>query len=318
MNSSKLVFPVCIVVLVSLLPLAGNAQLAGHNTRGDYGLQAGTQAPPGFYIVPLYFDYTADTLRDGNGDRFEPLNGGGNVDAHAAIVGLLWTSNKKILGGNYGAAIYPGVTNNALELPALQTNTKTSTGFADVYVQPIVLGWSKARADFTAGLGIYAPTGEYEDGGDNNRGLGMWSYELFGGTTLYFDDARTWHLAATAFYETHGNKKGTDIRVGDIVTIEGGLGKSFMEGALSVGVAYYGQWKISDDDFGSTLPGGPFLDRHRVLGFGPEVTLPLASKTRLYGFLNLRYFWETGARTTLEGNSFLVTITFPVPSISLQ
>ena len=47
-----------------------HAQLSGHNTKGDFGLQSGTQAPPGFYVVPLYYDYSADTLRDGNGDKF--------------------------------------------------------------------------------------------------------------------------------------------------------------------------------------------------------------------------------------------------------
>ena len=234
-----------------------HAQLSGHNTKGDFGLQSGTQAPPGFYVVPLYYDYSADTLRDGNGDKFDPLGGGGSLDAGAAIAGLLWVSEKKFLGGTYGFSVWPGVTNNALELPALQTNSKTSTGLADLYIQPVILGWNKAQADFTAGLGIYAPTGEFEAGGDSNRGLGMWSYEIFGGTTLYFDEARTWHFAATAFYETHGEKDGTDIRVGDILTLEGGLGKSFMDGAANAGIAYYAQWKLTDDDFGLGL-------RHQV------------------------------------------------------
>ena len=238
----------------------------------------------------------------------------------STIVGLLWVSEKKIFGGTYGFAIWPGVTNNALELPAAQVDDKTSTGFADLYIQPITLGWNTDRADFFAGLGIYAPTGKYEAGGDSNRGLGMWSYELLGGTTVYFDAARTWHFAAIAAYETHGKKDGTDVRVGDLITLEGGFGKSFMDGTANFGVAYYAQWKVSDDDFGLgfSLPGGPLLDRHRVYGFGPEVTIPLASKSKLFGFLNLRYFWETGARTTLEGNTFLATFSFPVPSIPLQ
>jgi hypothetical protein len=308
------------LLLVILLPLSSHAQLAGHNTKGDFGLQSGTQAPPGFYVVPLFYDYSADTVRDGNGDRFDPLGGGGSVDAQALIGGLLWVSEKKFLGGTYGFAVWPGVTNNAIAIPVLETGSKTSTGLADLYIQPINLGWNKTGADFTAGLGIYAPTGDYTAGGDSNRGLGMWSYEIFGGTTVYFDEARTWHFAATAFYETHGKKDGADIRVGDILTLEGGLGKSFMEGAVNVGIAYYAQWKITDDDFGVGFipPGGPILDRHRVFGFGPEITLPLASKAKLYGFLNLRYFWETGARTTLEGNTFVATFTFPIPSIPLQ
>jgi hypothetical protein len=182
------------------------------------------------------------------------------------------------------------------------------------------LGWNTARADFIAGLGMYAPTGEWELAGDNNRGLGMWSYEVFGGSTVYFDAARSWHFSILAAYETHGKKEDTNIRVGDLLTLEGGLGKSFMDGVLAVGVTYYAQWKISEDDLGLgfSLPAGPFSNKHRVFGFGPEVMLPIASKKKLFGFLTLRYLWETDARSTLEGNSFVAMLSFPVPSIPLQ
>ena len=282
---------------------------------------AGTAATPhpGTW-VDLSYDYSADTLRDRNGDRLAPTDFGGSVDARAALVGLMYVSEKKILGGNYSFAIWPGLTNNALGFPPLQIDERVSTGFADLYIQPVVLGWKTPRADFMAGVGIYAPTGEFEVDGEENRGLGMWGYELFGATTLYFDEAQTWHFATIAAYETHGKKDGTDIRVGDLITLEGGLGKSFKGGLANVGIAYYAQWKVSDDDFGSlgTLPGFPAIDRHRVFGIGPEVTIPLASKEKLYGFLNLRFFWETGARSTLEGNTFVATFTFPVPSIPLQ
>jgi len=48
-------------LLLSLLfPLYVSAQLSGHNTKGDFGLQSGTQAPPGFYVVPLIYNYTAE------------------------------------------------------------------------------------------------------------------------------------------------------------------------------------------------------------------------------------------------------------------
>lgn len=298
------------------------AQMAGHNGKGDVGLMAGTQAPPGFYVMPSYFNYYADTVRDGDGDKVPPiLGGGGSIDSDAALLGLLWVSDTKIFGGNYSASIWPSITNSAVEFPAFPAlDSNVSSGFGDLYIQPISLGWNKERADFIAGVGIYAPTGQYELGGENNRGLGMWSYELFGATTLYLNSAKTWHLAAFAAYETHGKKKGTDARVGDLITLEGGLGMSFMEGAASAGIAYYAQWKITDDDFGLdfTPPGGPLLERHRVYGLGPEVTFPIASRKKLYGFINLRYIWEMGAVQSMEGNSFMLTLSFPVPSIPLQ
>ncbi len=304
--------------LLLLYPLASEAQLSGHNTRGDYGLMSGTQVPVGTYGVGMYYDFSADTLRNRNGDSLPAISDGGSVDIRAAVAGLIKTTDKKLFGGNYGFAIYAVATNNAVELPAFQTDTETSTGLGDTYIQPLILGWTTKRADFMAGLGVYVPTGRYDPDADDNRGLGMWSYEAFAGTTVYFDEARTWHFAGTAFYETHGKKEDTDIRVGDILTIEGGFGKSFMDGAASAGLAYYAQWKVSRDDFGATPPAGPFLAKHEVYGFGPELTLPLASKSKLYGFANLRYFWETGAKSTLEGDTFLLTLSFPIPSISLQ
>jgi hypothetical protein len=148
----------------------------------------------------------------------------------------------------------------------------------------------------------------------------MWSYELSAGTTVYLDEAKSWNFAATAFYETHGKKEGTNIRVGDLLTVEGGLGKSFMEGSVNVGIAYYAQWKLSDDKIGiSPAPvAGRELGRHRVYGFGPELTLPLATKKTLFGFPNLRYLWETGGRTSLQGNTFVATLIFPIPGYPLQ
>ncbi len=268
----------------------------------------------------MYYRYSADEFHDRNGDRFSALGGGGSIDATAWLLGALWVSEHKVFGGNYSFVVFPGVTNNALGFPPLGTDERVSTGLADFYFQPVNLGWSTSRADFTAGIGIFAPTGEYEPGGSSNRGLGMWSNELFAGTTVYFDEARSWHFAATAFYETHGKKDGTNIRVGDILTVEGGLGKSFMEGAVNVGLAYYAQWKLTDDDFGIGLAPvlGRELGRHRVYGFGPELTVPLMTKKTLCGFLNLRYFWETGARTSLQGNTFVATLTFPIPGYPLQ
>ncbi len=199
-------------------------------------------------------------------------------------------------------------------------NESVSTGFADLYIQPINLGWHTDRADYIAGLGIYAPTGEYEEGGDDNTGLGMWSLEFFAGATLYFDEAKSWHIAANAYYETHSEKEDSDITVGDILTIEGGLGKSFMDGAISVGAAYYAQWKLEEDDIPNLdlLPSGRSVGKYSVYGIGPELSLPLATSKTLYDFLHARYFWEFDAESTFEGESLVVTLTFPIPSVPLQ
>lgn len=312
-----------LLVAVSLVVVAApaRAQLSGHNLKGDFGLRSGSQPDPGFYLSPMFLAYSADTLRNRNGDSIgiDPERRGG-LDARAYAVVLSYVTDFTLLGAHVGFMAAPSLTNNNLEIPILESESRTDTAFADLYVQPFVLGWHTARADVTAGLGFFAPTGKYEPGGQDNVGLGMWSYEVFAGTTLYFDEKKSWTLATTAFYETHGKKEDSDVRVGDILTLEGGLGKSFLDGALSVGVAYYAQWKVTDDDFGLDfdLPGGPLLAKHRVYGFGPEVTIPIASKTKLFALVNGRYFWETGARTTVEGSTLLITMTVPIPAVRIK
>ena len=71
------------------------------------------------------------------------------------------------------------------------------------------------------------------------------------------------------------------------------------------------------------LPGGDeieldFPNKHKVFGFGPDVTLPIATKSKLYALVNIRYLWETGARVKTQGETLVVTATFPVPSIKLK
>ena len=146
----------------------------------------------------------------------------------------------------------------------------------------------------------------------------------FLGTTVYFDQKRTLSLAATAYWEIHGDKKDTNVNVGQILTLQGGLGKSFLGGGLIMGAAYYGQWKLTEDRLAEfELPGRDPIDvtipgKHRVFGFGPDVTLPVASKAKLFALVNIRYLWETGAQLKTEGQTLVVTATFPVPSVRLQ
>lgn len=296
------------------------AQFLGHNTPGDYGVASGTQPPPGDYLSALFIRYDGDEVLDNNGDVIAFPAGGGDLDINGYALSWWHVSERKIWGADYSFMVAPALTDNRLEIPVLGQAQSTSTGLADTYIQPVNLAWHTNRADYMAGIGVYAPTGRYTPGADDNLGLGMWSLEVFGGTTIYFDEAKTWSFAATAFYETHSEKEGTDVTVGDILTLEGGFGKSFLDGAASLGIAYYGQWKITDDDFGGFVPPDflDFIGKNRAWAVGPDITLPLASKSKFYGTANVRYLWERDARSTVEGEQFLLTFTLLIPPVALN
>ena len=151
----------------------------------------------------------------------------------------------------------------------------------------------------TLAIGNMPDTAFSQLSGHNSMG----DYGMFSGT----QSPPGWYLAAPMYYRYSADEFRD--RNGDrLLAVEGG------------GIAYYGQWKISDDDFGVELPSLPNrrLGKNRVYGIGPELTVPLATKKTLYGFLNLRYFWETGARSSLQGNTFVATMSFPIPFIPLQ
>ena len=59
-------------------------------------------------------------------------------------------------------------------------------------------------------------------------------------------------------------------------------------------------------------------NKHKVFGFGPDVTLPIATKSKLFALVNIRYLWETGARVKTQGDTLVVTATFPIPSVKLK
>jgi hypothetical protein len=310
--------------LVLTLWAPAQAQLAGSHTLGDYGVQAGSQPGPGFYDVVFYYRYSTDTIKDVNGNAIRPLGSPPSTVATAMADYLYFVSESTIAGAHYGALVALPWVNATLEAPAFTLSENTGTRFGDLMVRPFELGWHARRADITTGIDVYLPTGRYEPGGDDNVGKGMVTCEPYVGTTLFLDEQRSISVATVAFWQINGEKKHTNAKVGQILTLEGGVGKSFMGGGVSVGMAYYVEWKITKDQLGEfVLPGGKPIDvelphKHKVWAVGPDVTLPVASKSKLFALVNVRYLWETGARVKTEGGTLVVTATLPIPSMKLK
>jgi hypothetical protein len=319
------------VVVATLLAAPAWAQYNGSHAPGDFGAQAGTQPASGFYVAPLYFHYNADTLKGPDGNDLSPAGLAGTAKGQITLAGagvFVWyVSKAKVLGAHYGAMATLVFTNNALDAPVFGLNTTTSAAIGDTFISPINLGWHTKHADVMAGFGFYAPTGNYTAGGSANTGLGMWTYEPMVGTTVYFDDKKTVSVATNAYWDIAGTKSGTSTKVGQILLLEGGAGKSFLGGGLLVGAAYYGIWKVTADNIGSTIAlpvlgrvVGPTLDniKSNVFALGPEITLPIASQSKLFALVTVRYEWEVAAHTHTQGRTLMVFSTFPIPSVKLH
>ena len=310
------------ILLPILFATPAHAQLNGENLLGDMGVKSGTQPEPGLYVSTIYYRYRADSLKDADGRSIHAdPTGDASHAINAGVPLVYWVTPKKVLGANFAAMAVVPFANGGLEAPGLGLSESASMGMSDFYLMPAQLGWHFERGDVLAGVGLFAPTGRYSAGGSDNLGKGMWSYEVSAGGTFYVDRQRSFSLSTTAYWETHSRKKGelhlenvtlTDVKVGDLLTLEGGVAKSFLHGAASVGVAYYAQWKTTADDIGlsSALPQLSGVPGHQVWGVGPDVTIPIATKTRLISLVNIRYLWEQGARLKTQGQSLLLTTTY--------
>ena len=303
-----------VVGLSMLMPTGASAQLNGHNLKGDFGLGSGSQAPPGVYAGTFYINYNTDSVRNRNGDEIQIGEGVGSLTVQAIAALLSWVTDAQLFGGNYGFLVVPSFANIGLAAPARGLDLDTGLSAGDLYVQPINLGWHTPQADFITGVGFFAPVGKYDSGARDNVGLGMWTFELFAGTTIFLDEARTWNLATTAFWETHSEKEDSNDKVGDLLTLEGGLGKSFVQGAINIGVAYFAQWKLTEDEIDLGLPAiDDFtFNKHQVFGIGPDFTFPIASGQKLIALVNVRYEVEFGAESTTQGNTFVLSALFPL------
>jgi hypothetical protein len=290
-------------MLISLafgqLPIS--AQYLGLNLRGDVGLKAGSQPGPGIYLIaPLWYRNDYQGLRNDNGDE---IARGLNLDINILTTpALAVTTKARLAGATYGFQIVPLVMNNRVELAELGRGGGNSYGFGDLYIQPINLGWRAKRADFLAAYGFYAPTGA------GDRSLDMWAHEVVGGATVYLDTAKMWHVSTAGAYEIHQKKRDKDLRVGDILTMEGGAGRSFLKGAGNAGMSYVAQWKVTDDS-GSDFPTRLRKTKGRVFGLGPDISMPVFARETLLGIVGVRYTFEFGARTNFEGRTLALSFT---------
>lgn len=297
-------------IVLLLISFFSQAQLKGGHILGAMGLQSGTQTPENTLsvYVPGYF-YSTSSLRNADGDKSIA-----NPDLNMFItgVGASYVSDFKILGANYGATVLLAFASNRIQGNTL--DSKSPFALTDTYVVPIQLGWHHKRADFVFSYQIYLPTGKFDLGASDNSGLGMFMNEFSAGTTLFFNDKKTFHFSALASYEINGKKKDTDIKTGDLLSIEGGLGKTFYmmnaektapKGILNAGLIYYLQYKVTNDQIPVPVFGTIETDKDRVGGIGAEVNYFHIGCSTSAGF---RWIAEVEAINRFQGNTFFLTL----------
>jgi len=291
-------------------PRTAEAQDLGHKVLGTLGLRAGAAPVPGVAVVDKLLLYSAGTLVDGRG-RTVPVPF--DLDVFANLVGVQGAVRVPLLRATYAATIGVPVARvrgtfggagggGGGDGPRPEVNLD-KLGLADVFVEPLRLGWTPGRAEIVVGYAFYAPRTEFQPGPRGSVSRGQWTHQFSLGSTLYADGARTWHLSALASYEWNGKKLGADITRGDDLQIQGGVGKTIAR-IVDVGLVGYAQWQVRDNS-GAALPEGLRALRDRTCGVGGEVAVGIPW---IRGGVRARYAADVAVRARPRGSIVIVEL----------
>ena len=290
------------LLLVISLPAIG--QERGQYIPGTGGLNSGIQAPEGITYANLFIWYPASKFKDQNGDT-APINF--DLDLLADFNLLAYTTKAKFLGATYGMAVMVPIVNTPVSLPRIGANI-SPTGIGDLYVEPINLGWKLKKADVKLAYGFVAPTGKFDATGSDTTTTDYWGHEITFATTAYLDKTKLTQFSFSTNWEFHQKKRHEDLKVGNNMTLEAGVGKIFVKNQgkqlIQFGVVGYSEFQLTNDS-GTAVPVLTANNKDRVFAIGPEfgVILP----TKKFNFL-ARVLPEFGARNRTQG----VTVVFAI------
>ncbi|WP_433966875.1 SphA family protein [Tunturiibacter gelidiferens] len=312
--------PWALTILVLMSVAALQAQQKGQYVPGQFGLNAGVVPDSGLTYANVALNYSASSLNDANGNHRPNVVGTYGFWADENI--FYFVPKKKILGASFAPYISLNVANGSLVADISGTNlgaTGGGSGFADLFVQPVNLGWHLKRADIVAGYAFFAPTGRFSAGARNNVGSGYWGNDLTFGTTVYVTKNKGTSLNLFTDWETHGQKTGTALTPGKTFTIEWGAGqllplKKDFSRLLQLGLIGYDQWQISANSGTiGNLPASsvPFYSVHAV-GLQSNYILPTKNLNFFFKYLNeYKAISRPEGRTIVFGGSWTLRIPKP-------
>ncbi len=294
-----------LMVALVLLSIGTQAQERGQYLPGFRGLNSGMQAPQGFTYANYFFWYPSTTFKNRDGDK-APINF--DLDLIADMNLVAYTTKHKFLGATYGMAVAVPIVNTAISLPTLGTGI-SPWGIGDIYVEPINLGWDVKGTRIMAAYGFVAPTGKFDSsGGSDTTTTDYWGHDVTFAVTHPLGKTKLWQVSASSLWEFHQKKRHEDVKVGNNVNFEYGIGKTFVKNQgkqlLQFGVVGYAEFQLANDSGADVTPLN-LGAKDRVFGLGPEFGVILPAKK--FNFL-VRVLPEFAARSRTQGLTFVVAI----------
>ena len=143
---------VCLLALPGLL----QAQPTAHYVPGVEGIKGATLPPPGWYVRDYNVFYYSATLNNQMGNNATPP--GFRAITYANVPRLIWIMDTKVFGGFIGVDALLPLVYQDVRIPAIAFDDGTF-GIGDLFFEG-TLSWHPEQFDISAGVGVWAPTGD--------------------------------------------------------------------------------------------------------------------------------------------------------------
>lgn len=282
---------VAAILLLIFCQMAGAQQpISGNYAPGaSTGMKGAVQPPPGTFVFEngTMFYNTQDFINSSGDELPIPTV---NAVANRTILG--YVTDWKIFGGDYFPAVILPFAEIALRP---EPGARKDFEFGDLILQPIALGWNQDSWHYQFAYNLWLPTGRFNEGASNNVGKGLYSHMFTGGATWLEDAENPWAGTLMLRYEFLDKQEDTDIEPGQVMTVEGSLGKQIFEG-VDLGMTGYASFQTTKED---RSPPGTDTSKYRFFGIGPEFNWRPSSLPGAQ--LAVRSYYEFGARNSTEG-----------------
>lgn len=227
-----------------LIAAVQSASAGGHYVPGVEGVQAASAPPPGLYYLGYQVNYSVDSVSGA------PTTSGSNTAKVTALANrLVWITNEKILGADYGVELIVPVLGIKTSLTGIGLPSQSDSGVGDIYVGPLVLSWHGANWDSVVAAGEWLDSGHYDSTNSASVGNGYKSTMYTGGATYYFDEGKSTSFSLLTRYEQN-SRMSSGVRPGDRMTVEWSIGKTI--GGNTYGLVGYNVKQMTSDDGGTT------------------------------------------------------------------
>ncbi len=284
---------------------------------GFYGSFASAPTEPGWSLATIYFH----TSVDAGADAAFPRGGGGRVDvglearSDAVFFVPSYTFAEPVLdGAQASVGMLVPVLRSRVQVDATLTGPlggtvsgsrgDTLTAFGDI--APFgSLKWNDGVNNYMVYTTVSLPVGSYDADRIVNAGFGHAAIDSGVGYT-YFNPASGNEFSITGGLTYNFENPDTDYKNG----IDGHIdwaASHFVNEQLHVGLVGYAFQQLSGDS-GEGASLGDF--KSRVFGIGPQVGYKFAVNDETAGYVNLKGFYEFGAKHRPEGWNTWLTLSF--------